>query len=184
MIPVNVSPGKAVLFIKFKTRWILTVPHLPRKMDMIIRSGTDQVMTQTFKKRKLSSVWSICIYHPYFAYIYIYKYHMYIIYISSIIHIIIFINRYLHIYIYIYLKYTHICYNYCFPRCLFRIPDIPSESPGAWHHERRTSNTPVLGGFALSGTVRIIPVDGSVVIGSRPFIGHFHGHLEGEQPYP
>ena len=36
----------------------MTVPHLPRKMDMIIRSGTDQVMTQTFNKRKLSSCWS------------------------------------------------------------------------------------------------------------------------------
>ena len=59
MILVNFHPGKAFEFIKFKTRWILTAPHLPRKMDMIIRSGTDQVMTQTFNKRKLSSCWSV-----------------------------------------------------------------------------------------------------------------------------
>ena len=44
MILVNFHPGKAFYFIKFKTGWILTVPHPPRKMDMIIRSGTDQVM--------------------------------------------------------------------------------------------------------------------------------------------
>ena len=35
------------------------MPHLPRKMDMINRSGTDQVMTQTFNRRKLSSYWSV-----------------------------------------------------------------------------------------------------------------------------
>ena len=34
-------------------------PHLPRKMDMINRSGTDQVMTQTFNRRKLSSYGSV-----------------------------------------------------------------------------------------------------------------------------
>ena len=34
------------------------MPHLPRKMNMINRSGTDQVMTQTFNRRKLSSYWS------------------------------------------------------------------------------------------------------------------------------
>ena len=38
------------------------MPHLPRKMNMINRSGTDQVMTQTFNRRKLSSYWSIYIY--------------------------------------------------------------------------------------------------------------------------
>ena len=68
MILVNFHPGKAFEFIKFKTEWILTVPHLPCKMDMIIRSGTDQVMTQTFNKCKLSSCWSIFAYtlwlHP------------------------------------------------------------------------------------------------------------------------
>ena len=32
---------------------------MPRKMDMINRSDTDQVMTQTFNKRKLSSCWSM-----------------------------------------------------------------------------------------------------------------------------
>ena len=46
---------------RFKTGWQLTVPHLSRKMDMINRSGTDQVMTQTFNKRKLSSCWSMSI---------------------------------------------------------------------------------------------------------------------------
>ena len=62
MFLVNFSPGKAFSLLNLKTGWILTVPHLPRKLDMIDRSGTDQVMTQTFNKRKLSSCSSMYIY--------------------------------------------------------------------------------------------------------------------------
>ena len=61
------------------------MPHLPRKLDMIIRSGTGQVMTQTFNKRKLSSCWSMYIvYMIYIIYdicVYIYDINMMYIYI-------------------------------------------------------------------------------------------------------
>ena len=46
------------------------MPHLPCKIDMIIRSGTDQVMIHTFNKRKLSSCWSI-LYTIWYIYIFI-----------------------------------------------------------------------------------------------------------------
>ena len=57
-------------------------------MDMIIRSGTDQVMIHTFNKRKLSSCWSIhihiCTYrgtHTYILYVNLYIQCIYDIYI-------------------------------------------------------------------------------------------------------
>ena len=80
MIPVNFHTGKAFSFIKFKTGWTWTVPHLPHKVDMIIRSSTDQVMTQTFNKRKFSSSWSIFTFNfPIFLYLYPFTYlHLYI----------------------------------------------------------------------------------------------------------
>ena len=48
------SREKLFSSLNLKNGWTLTVLHLPHKIYMINRSGTDQVMTQTFSKRKLS----------------------------------------------------------------------------------------------------------------------------------
>ena len=139
----------------------------------------------------------ICIYHPYIAY-YIYISYVYHIYILSIIHIYIYIyiQSYLSIDTYIYNTHTYAIILFSQvsiqnPQDSFQVI-IKIYSPtrtqptwsatGAWHRERRTSNTRVVGGFA-QGNGEDHP-SGCKWLGSCPFTSHFHGHLEGEQPYP
>ena len=56
----HLSPRKAFYCYKFKTVRKLTVPYLPRKSDLLIRSAADlRVFCKKANKRKLLSAWSI-----------------------------------------------------------------------------------------------------------------------------